>query len=67
MSDVKTYKENRQILKDNLQVLQQSAEVDIDSLLGIVEASVDAYKQCASRIDAVEAALGEALKGLGND
>jgi exodeoxyribonuclease VII small subunit len=45
--------------------LRDQNEPNIDDLLTIVTESVDAYKVCKERIDAVEAALRAALDGVG--
>ena len=56
------FKTAYEILKNNAQTLQQSQEPNIDELMAIVEQSIDAYKICQSRIDAVEASLNQAFK-----
>lgn len=49
------------ILKNNADRLEYNEEVDIDNLVQIVDESIQAYKYCQARIDAVEAALNQAL------
>jgi exodeoxyribonuclease VII small subunit len=57
----KTFKEAYGVLNRHAQTLRNQQDPNIDELLGIVTESVDAYKICKQRIDAVEAALQEAL------
>ena len=56
-----TFKEAFGILQRNAETLRNQREPNIDDLLEIVQGSVAAYKVCSERIDAVEAALKEAL------
>lgn len=56
-----TFKEAYGVLNRHAQTLRTQQEPNIDDLLGIVTESVDAYKACKQRIDAVEAALEQAL------
>ncbi|MFG6488303.1 exodeoxyribonuclease VII small subunit [Roseateles sp. BYS78W] len=56
-----TFKEAFGVLQRNAEVLRNQREPNIDDLLQIVQGSVAAYKVCTERIDAVEAALKEAL------
>jgi exodeoxyribonuclease VII small subunit len=56
-----TFKEAFGILQRNAETLRNQREPNIDDLLEIVQDSVAAYKVCSERIDAVEAALKEAL------
>lgn len=56
-----TFKEAYGVLNRHAQTLRNQHEPNIDDLLGIVTESVDAYKVCKQRIDAVEAALEQAL------
>jgi exodeoxyribonuclease VII small subunit len=56
-----TFKEAYGVLNRHAQALRNQQEPNIDDLLGIVTESVDAYKVCKQRIDAVEAALEQAL------
>jgi exodeoxyribonuclease VII small subunit len=60
-----TFKEARGVLQKHAQTLRNQSEPNIDDLLGIVTESVQAYKVCQSRVEAVEKALDEALKGSG--
>ncbi|UUE95023.1 MULTISPECIES: exodeoxyribonuclease VII small subunit [Comamonas] len=56
-----TFKEAYGVLNRHAQTLRNQQDPNIDDLLGIVTESVDAYKICKQRIDAVEAALEQAL------
>ncbi len=58
---MKTFKEAYGVLSRHAQTLRNQQEPNIDDLLTIVTESVDAYKVCKERIDAVEAALDKAL------
>lgn len=60
-----TFKEAWGVLQKHAQTLRSHSEPNIDDLLGIVTESVQAYKVCQSRVEAVEKALEEALKGSG--
>lgn len=61
----KTFKEAYGVLQNHAETLRNQKEPNIDDLLTIVTQSVDAYKVCKERIDAVEKALEQALKGAG--
>ena len=61
MSDGKTFREAYATLQKHAQTLRSQQEPDIDNLTTIVSESVDAYKICKQRIDAVEKALEQAL------
>ena len=52
------------MLQQHAETLREQAEPNIDDLLTIVTESVQAYKICKERIDAVEAALKAALDGV---
>ncbi len=56
-----SFKEAYGVLNRHAQTLRTQQEPNIDDLLGIVTESVAAYKVCKERIDAVEAALEQAL------
>lgn len=62
MSD-KTFKQAYDVLQKHAETLRNQQEPNIDDLLTIVTESVDAYKVCKERIDAVEKALEQALHG----
>ena len=61
MSNGKTFKEAYVTLQRHAQTLRSQQEPDIDNLTTIVTESVEAYKVCKERIDAVEKALEQAL------
>ncbi len=61
----KTFKEAYGVLQHHAQTLREQQEPNIDDLLGIVTESVNAYKVCKDRIDAVEKALEKALGDTG--
>jgi exodeoxyribonuclease VII small subunit len=61
----KTFKEAYGVLQQHAQTLRDQQEPNIDDLLTIVTESVDAYKVCKERIDAVEKALEKALSDTG--
>lgn len=56
-----SFKQAYGVLSRHAQTLRNQQEPNIDDLLSIVTESVDAYKVCKQRIDAVEAALEKAL------
>jgi len=60
MSDM-TYREAYGTLQRHAQTLRNQTEPDIDNLIPIVTESVQAYKVCQQRIEAVEKALAETL------
>lgn len=62
MTQPTDFKSAYDVLKNNAQLLQQSQEPNIDELMTIVAQSIDAYKICQSRIDAVEASLNQAFE-----
>lgn len=57
----KTFEAAYHILKENAATLQRQDEPNIDDLMTIVEESINAYKICQTRIDAVQQALDEAF------
>ena len=61
----RTFRDAYGILQKHAETLRNQNEPNIDDLLTIVTESVDAYKLCKERIDAVEAALKAALDGVG--
>ena len=60
--DPLSFKEGYDILKKNAELLENQQEPDIDNLMKVVEESMQAYKACKSRVDAVQAALNETFK-----
>lgn len=61
----KSFSEAYGTLQRNAEKLRNQSEPDLDNLLEVVTQSVQAYKVCKSRIDAVELALEQALSGAG--
>ena len=61
----KTFKEAYSVLQGHAETLREQQEPNIDDLLKIVTESVDAYKVCKERIEAVEKALEKALGDAG--
>jgi exodeoxyribonuclease VII small subunit len=61
----KTFKEAYGVLQGHAETLREQQEPNIDDLLSIVTESVDAYRVCKERIDAVEKALEKALSDTG--
>jgi exodeoxyribonuclease VII small subunit len=59
------FREAYGVLQRHAETLRNQREPNIDDLLNIVTESVDAYKVCKSRIDAVELALERALVDAG--
>lgn len=57
-----SFKEGYEILKNNAELLESQEQPDIDNLMKIVEQSMDAYKACKSRVDAVQQALNDTFK-----
>ena len=62
-----TFKQAYGTLKRHSEALRTQREPDIDNLLTVVTESVEAYKVCKGRIDAVEKALEQALGSAGVD
>ena len=62
---MESFREAYGVLQRHAQTLRNQDERYIDDLLTIVTESVNAYKVCKQRIDAVEAALKTALDGAG--
>ena len=62
MSEEKTFREAYATLQKHAQTLRSQQEPDIDNLTTIVTESVEAYKICKQRINAVEKALEQALE-----
>lgn len=56
-----TFKEAFNVLNKHAETLRIQQEPNIDDLLNIVNESVQAFKVCQQRIDAVEQALAQAL------
>ncbi|MEC4723564.1 MULTISPECIES: exodeoxyribonuclease VII small subunit [Noviherbaspirillum] len=62
MSDINGFNAAYKILQANAEKLRRQDDLDIDSLVPIVEESAKAYQVCKERIAAVRAALQEHLK-----
>ena len=62
VKDTLSFKEGYELLKKNVALLEEQQEPDIDNLMKIVEESMQAYKACKSRVDAVQTALNETFK-----
>ena len=62
MNEEKTFRDAYATLQKHAQTLRTQQEPDIDNLTTIVTESVQAYKICKQRIDAVEKALEQALE-----
>ena len=60
-----SFKEAYGVLQRHAQTLREQREPSIDDLLSIVTESVQAYKVCQQRIEAVEKALEKALNDTG--
>lgn len=60
----KTFRDAYEILQRHSETLRNQREPNIDDLLEIVTESVEAYKVCKERIDAVDRALQKALSGV---
>ena len=67
MQSTLSFHDAYQILKTNAQTIESSDELDIDNLVATIEQSIEAYKVCLARIDAVETALNKAFDGLANE
>ncbi|WP_235965195.1 exodeoxyribonuclease VII small subunit [Caenimonas soli] len=65
MAENKSFREAFAVLQGHAETLRQQTEPNIDDLLEIVVESVEAYKVCKTRIDAVEKALQQALTDVG--
>ena len=61
----KSFRDAYGVLQQHAETLRDQSEPNIDDLLTIVTESVEAYKVCKERIDAVEAALKAALDSAG--
>ena len=66
MAEAQTFKKAYSVLQGHAETLRRQTEPAIDDLLHIVEESVEAYKVCKERIDAVEKALQKALVDVGD-
>jgi exodeoxyribonuclease VII small subunit len=64
---VTSFRDAYGVLQRHAETLRNQQEPNIDDLLNIVTESVDAYKVCKERIDAVEKALAQALSTTESD
>ncbi|WP_180105537.1 MULTISPECIES: exodeoxyribonuclease VII small subunit [unclassified Acinetobacter] len=62
MTDTLSFKEGYEVLKRNAELLESQQEPDIDNLMKIVEESMQAYKACKTRVEAVQQALNDTFK-----
>jgi exodeoxyribonuclease VII small subunit len=60
-----TFRDAYGVLQKHAETLRNQREPNIDDLLKIVTESVDAYKVCKTRIEAVDKALEQALSNAG--
>ncbi|MGE8684222.1 MAG: exodeoxyribonuclease VII small subunit [Acinetobacter sp.] len=56
------FKDGYEILKRNAEQLESQQEPDIDNLMSLVEESMNAYKACKTRVEAVQQALNDTFK-----
>ena len=61
-TDTLSFKEGYEVLKRNAELLESQQELDIDNLMKIVEESMQAYKACKTRVEAVQQALNDTFK-----
>ena len=61
-TDTLSFKEGYEVLKRNAELLESQQEPDIDNLMKIVQESMDAYKACKTRVEAVQQALNDTFK-----
>lgn len=57
-----SFKQGYEILKRNAELLELQEEPDIDNLMKLVDESMNAFKACKSRVDAVQQALNDTFK-----
>lgn len=62
LTSSQTYQDAYATLQNNANRLQSGEHIDIDALMDIVNDSINAYKICKTRIDAVEKALTNAFE-----
>lgn len=62
-----TFRDAYNVLQKHAETLRTQKEPNIDELLTLVTESVEAYKVCKTRIDAVSLALEHALAAVGSD
>ena len=59
--DPESFNAAYEVLRRNAEQLRDQAELDIDSLVPLVEQSMQAYRICQARLDAVRRALESRL------
>lgn len=64
MTKPSNFQEAYNILKTNAHTIENTQMLDIDNLVATVEQSIEAYKVCLARIEAVEQALDKAFDGV---
>lgn len=64
MTKPSNFQEAYNTLKANAHAIEHSDVLDIDALVATVEASIEAYKICLERIEAVEQALDKAFDSV---
>ena len=64
MDEKVSFNKNFEILQRNAEALRDDDNLDIDSLIPLVEESTKAYQVCKSRIEEVKLALSKHLQGL---
>ncbi|XID75782.1 exodeoxyribonuclease VII small subunit [Alkanindiges sp. WGS2144] len=57
------FKQAFDTLKQNAATLEEQQEPDIDQLMVLIEESMQAYKICKQRIEAVQQALNRTFEG----
>ena len=67
MAEIKGFNAAYKMLQINAEKLRRQDDLDIDSLVPIVEESAKAYAVCKERIAAVRAALAQHLKEEGGE
>jgi exodeoxyribonuclease VII small subunit len=64
MSEGRSFRDAYGVLTRHAQTLRDQQEPNIDDLLTIVNESVEAYRTCKTRLQAVEQALEQALRAI---
>ncbi len=62
-----TFRQAYSVLQKHAETLRTQKEPNIDELLTMVTESVEAFKVCKTRIDAVSQALEQALATVGSE
>lgn len=61
MNTPTTFKDAYAILKANADHLEHGTELDIDNLTTLIDESIQAYKVCQARLNAIEKSLAQAF------